>query len=86
MATTYETFTLERSGPIVTVSFNRPAKLNPLNEQVLREFLAITYELQEDEDSRVVISDWQGPFVQRWRGYGSPFQKLKSGNSGQADR
>ena len=44
---TYETFTLERSGPIVTVSFNRPAKLNPLNEQVLREFLAITYELQD---------------------------------------
>ena len=41
MTTTYETFTLERSGPIVTVSFNRPAKLNPLNEQVLREFLAL---------------------------------------------
>ena len=60
MATTYETFTLERSGPIVTVSFNRPAKLNPLNEQVLREFLAITYELQEDEDSRVVILTGKG--------------------------
>ena len=57
---TYETFTLERSGPIVTVSFNRPAKLNPLNEQVLREFLAITYELQEDEDSRVVILTGKG--------------------------
>ncbi len=60
MTTTYETFTLERSGPIVTVSFNRPAKLNPLNEQVLREFLAITYELQEDEDSRVVILTGKG--------------------------
>ena len=56
----YETFTLERSGPIVTVSFNRPAKLNPLNEQVLREFLAITYELQEDEDSRVVVLTGKG--------------------------
>jgi len=46
----YETFTLERSGPIVTISFKRPAKLNALNEQGLREFLAITYELQEEED------------------------------------
>ena len=38
----YETFTMERSGPVVTVYFNRPEKLNPLNEKVLREFLALT--------------------------------------------
>ena len=56
----YETFTMERSGPIVTVYFNRAEKLNPLNEKVLREFLAITYELQEDEDSRVVILTGNG--------------------------
>ncbi len=56
----YETFTLERSGPIVTVGFNRPEKLNPLNEQVLREFLAIAYELQEDEDSRIVVLTGHG--------------------------
>jgi enoyl-CoA hydratase len=56
----YETFTLERSGPIVTVGFNRPEKLNPINEKVLREFLAIAYELQEDEDSRVVILTGHG--------------------------
>lgn len=56
----YETFNVERAGPIVSVSFNRPEKLNPLNEKVLREFLAITYELQEDEDSRVVILTGNG--------------------------
>jgi enoyl-CoA hydratase/carnithine racemase len=56
----YETFSVERSGPIVTVYFNRPEKLNPLNEKVLRELLAITYELQEDEDSRVVILTGNG--------------------------
>ncbi len=56
----YETFTLERSGPIVTVGFNRPEKLNPLNEQVLREFLAIAYQLQEDEDSRIVVLTGHG--------------------------
>ena len=57
---TYATFTLERSGPIATVSFNRPAKLNPINEQVMREFLAITYELQEDEGTRVVVLTGKG--------------------------
>ncbi|MCS6925813.1 MAG: enoyl-CoA hydratase/isomerase family protein [Candidatus Binatia bacterium] len=56
----YETFLLERSGAIVTVSFNRPAKLNPINETVMREFLAITEELREDETSRVVILTGQG--------------------------
>jgi enoyl-CoA hydratase/carnithine racemase len=56
----YETFLIERSGPIATVYFNRPEKLNPINEKVMREFLAITQELQEDEDSRVVILTGKG--------------------------
>src|SRR5947207_13958999 len=56
----YETFLIERSGPIVTVYFNRPEKLNPINEKVMREMLAITRELQEDEDSRVVIVTGKG--------------------------
>ena len=51
----YETFIVERSGEIATVYFNRPDKLNPINEQVMREMLAITQELQEDDNSRVVI-------------------------------
>ena len=56
----YETFLIERSGPIATVYFNRPEKLNPINEKVMRETLAITRELQEDEDSRVVILTGKG--------------------------
>jgi enoyl-CoA hydratase/carnithine racemase len=44
----YETFLVERSGPIATVSFNRPEKLNPINEKVIREFVAIAQEFQED--------------------------------------
>jgi enoyl-CoA hydratase/carnithine racemase len=35
----YETFLLSRSGPIATVTFNRPEKLNPINELVTRELL-----------------------------------------------
>ncbi|HEV8714833.1 MAG TPA: enoyl-CoA hydratase/isomerase family protein [Candidatus Binatia bacterium] len=56
----YETFIVERSGPIATVFFNRPEKLNPINEKVMRELLAITQELQEDEDSRIVILTGKG--------------------------
>jgi len=51
----YETFLVERAGPIATVSFNRPEKLNPINEQVTRELLAIVQELRDDEQTRVVI-------------------------------
>lgn len=51
----YETFSLSRSGPIATVTFNRPEKLNPINELVTRELLAITRALQEDEQTRIVI-------------------------------
>ncbi len=56
----YETFIVERSGPIATVYFNRPEKLNPINEKVMREFLAVTYGLQEDDESRVVILTGKG--------------------------
>jgi enoyl-CoA hydratase/carnithine racemase len=56
----YETFVVERSGAIATVYFNRPEKLNPINDKVMREMLAITHELQDDEDSRVVILTGRG--------------------------
>jgi len=51
----YETFLLTHSGPIATVAFNRPEKLNPINELVTRELLAIVNELRGDEETRVVI-------------------------------
>jgi len=46
--TPYETFLIKRSGSVATVSFNRPEKLNPINEQVTRELLAIAHELQSE--------------------------------------
>ena len=56
----YETFIVERSGPIATVFFNRPEKLNPINEKVMREFVAIAQEFQEDDETRVVILTGKG--------------------------
>ncbi len=51
----YETCIVERSGPVATVSFNRPEALNAVNATVLRELLAIAAELAEDEATRAVI-------------------------------
>lgn len=56
----YETFLVERDGAVVTVRFNRPDKLNPINERVLRELLEIAGTLRDDEASRVVILTGQG--------------------------
>jgi len=56
----YETFVVERNGAVATVRFNRAEKLNPINEKVMREILAITQEFQDDEDIRVIILTGQG--------------------------
>lgn len=56
----YGTFAVERSGAITTVAFNRPEKLNPINETVMRELIAIARALGDDEDTRVVILTGRG--------------------------
>ena len=56
----YETFKVERAGAIATVRFNRAAKLNPINETLIREMIAIAGEFQEDEESRVIILTGEG--------------------------
>lgn len=56
----YETFIVERTGALARVYFNRPDKLNPINEKLLREMLAVARELEEDEESRVVILTGKG--------------------------
>jgi enoyl-CoA hydratase/carnithine racemase len=56
----HETFAVERDGAVTTVWFNRPQILNPINATVMRELLAITAELDQDEDTRVVILTGRG--------------------------
>jgi enoyl-CoA hydratase len=57
---TEERFVVERAGAVATVSFNRPEKLNPIDERVMRELLAITLGFQDDEDTRIVILTGRG--------------------------
>ena len=56
----YATFLVEKAEHIATVRFNRPAKLNPINQQVIRDLDAIVRELEEDYESRVLVLTGQG--------------------------
>lgn len=53
-----ETLLVERDEAhpgLVTVTLNRPEKLNPINARMHREIIAICRELEDDRDARVVI-------------------------------
>jgi len=51
----YQTLLVERTPPIVTVTLNRPAKLNAMNAQMLQEIPQLLAELREDAATRFVI-------------------------------
>jgi enoyl-CoA hydratase len=52
---TYETITVEQSEGIATVTFNRPDKLNALNERLLIELRAAVLTLSSDRGVHVLI-------------------------------
>jgi enoyl-CoA hydratase/carnithine racemase len=51
----YETLIVERAEPVVTVTLNRPAKLNAVNKQMLEELAQVVAELRGDTATRFVI-------------------------------
>ena len=48
-------FILEKDGRIATLTFNRPEKRNPLNEEILLELEGRLYQIRDDTDVRVLI-------------------------------
>lgn len=51
----YETMTLERDGAIATLTLSRPEKLNAVSERLLLDLAAVSEELENDAETRVVI-------------------------------
>ena len=51
----YQTLLVEKTPPIVTVTLNRPEKLNAMNAQMLQELTQVLAELRTDTATRFVI-------------------------------
>jgi enoyl-CoA hydratase len=49
------TLLIDRDGPVVVLTLNRPDKLNALNEELLRELAASLMALQDDRAVRVAV-------------------------------
>jgi enoyl-CoA hydratase len=48
-------FVLEKEGRIATLTFNRPEKRNPLNEEIVLELESLLHQVRDDKDARVLI-------------------------------
>lgn len=48
-------FVLEKEGRIATLTFNRPEKRNPLNEEIVLELEGLLHEVRDDKEIRVLI-------------------------------
>jgi enoyl-CoA hydratase len=55
-----EHFMLEKEGRIATLTFNRPEKRNPLNEEIVLEFESLLHQIRDDKDIRVLIFTGSG--------------------------
>lgn len=53
-------FTLAKEGRIATLTFARPEKRNPLNEEVVLELEALLHQVRDDRDVRVMILTGSG--------------------------
>ena len=48
-------FILEKDGHITTLTFNRPEKRNPMNEEILLELEDLLHQIRDDAEVRVLI-------------------------------
>ncbi len=48
-------FVLEKDGRIATLTFNRPEKRNPLNEEIVLELENLLHQVRDDKEVRVLI-------------------------------
>ena len=51
----YKTFQFERRGKVLEVTFNRPDKLNAVDEQIHAELATLFTDISNDPDSQVIV-------------------------------
>jgi enoyl-CoA hydratase len=50
-----ESFTFAKDGPITTITFNRPERLNCMNREVMVELEGLIKDVRDDRDTRILI-------------------------------
>jgi len=55
-----ENFTFAKDGPITTITFNRPERLNCMNRQVMNELEGLIKDVRDDRETRVLIMTGTG--------------------------
>ncbi|MEM0989855.1 MAG: enoyl-CoA hydratase/isomerase family protein [Pseudomonadota bacterium] len=53
--TDFDTITLERDGPVAVLTLNRPARLNAMSKQMLREMIAACDAVEADDTVRALV-------------------------------
>src|SRR6266478_7598123 len=78
-------FVLEKEGRITTLTFNRPEKRNPLNEEIVLELEGLLQQVRDDKDARVMIFTGSGNTFSAGaafrRSRASPMRRSASGSS-----
>ncbi|HUY27690.1 MAG TPA: enoyl-CoA hydratase/isomerase family protein [Candidatus Binataceae bacterium] len=54
-------FEFSKDGAIATITFNRPDKRNPLNDEVILELEVLIHQVRDDREIRVLIVTGTGP-------------------------
>jgi enoyl-CoA hydratase len=55
-----ESFLLQKEARVATLTFNRPEKRNPLNEEVVLEFERLLHQVRDDQNVRVLVVTGSG--------------------------
>ncbi len=79
----YKNFLLDQKGALATITLNRSEKRNPVNEEMLQEFLDILTRLRDDPENRIIVITGSGPAfcsgadVSRLKGAATEEERLK---------
>jgi len=78
-ATASENFLFEKDGPITTITFNRPERLNCMNREVMLELEGLLKDVRDDRETRVLIVTGTGRAFSAGAGIGEFRDSLRPG-------
>jgi len=77
----FETLLVEKDGAVMTVTLNRPDKLNAMNDTMLKELTEVCVGLRDDTSTRFVIITGAGDAFSSGADLGSALQSAEAGTA-----